>query len=116
MPVEARFSVLVQTDPEVCPASYKIGTRTLSLGYSGHGMALTTHLLLVPRLFMGRTIIQPPNMLYGDIPLFTSQIMNHISNRVTNILILFTVTLTVYSENHVTHINTLWEKFKIYQY
>jgi hypothetical protein len=45
-----RFSAPVQTGPGAHPASYTMGTGSLSRGESGRGVALTTHPHLVPRL------------------------------------------------------------------
>lgn len=42
-PVEARYSLLGKTGPEAHPASCATGTRCLSPGQSGQGVALTTH-------------------------------------------------------------------------
>jgi len=41
--VGARFSALVQTGPGAHPASYTMGTGSLSRGKSGRGVALITH-------------------------------------------------------------------------
>ena len=46
----ARFSASVQTGPGTHLASYTEGTGSVSRGYSGRGVALTTHLHLAPRL------------------------------------------------------------------
>jgi hypothetical protein len=43
IPVGAKFSTPVQTCPGAHPASYIMGTGSLSWGYSGRGVALTTH-------------------------------------------------------------------------
>ena len=43
MPVKLRFSAPVQTDPGTHPASYTMGTGSLSRGQSGRVVALTTH-------------------------------------------------------------------------
>jgi len=43
IPVGARFSALVQTGPGAHPASYTMGTGSLSRGKSGRGVALITH-------------------------------------------------------------------------
>ena len=48
--VGAIFSKSVQTGNGAHPASFKIGNGSLSQGYSSHGVALTTHLHLAPRL------------------------------------------------------------------
>jgi len=40
IPVGARFSAAVRTGPGAHPASYKMGTRTLSRGWSGRGWLL----------------------------------------------------------------------------
>ena len=45
-----RFSISVQIDPGAHPASYTVGTESLSWGYSGRCVALTTHPHLVQRL------------------------------------------------------------------
>ena len=45
----ARFSPPVQTDPGAHPASYTVGTGSFP-GWSGQGVALTTHPHLAPRL------------------------------------------------------------------
>jgi len=50
MLVEARFSAPVQTGHGAHPASCIVGTRSLSQGLSGRGMAFTTHPHLVPKL------------------------------------------------------------------
>jgi len=44
-PVGARFSASVQTGLGAHPASCTMGTRSLPRGYSGRGVALTTHTL-----------------------------------------------------------------------
>ena len=44
------FSLPVQTDPEVHPASCIVGTGYLSRGQSGRRVALTIHSCLAPRL------------------------------------------------------------------
>jgi hypothetical protein len=41
---------LVQTDPAAHPASFTMGTGSLSRGQSGRGVTLTVHPLLAPRL------------------------------------------------------------------
>ena len=46
----ARFSASVQTGPGTHLASSTEGTGSVSRGYSGRGVALTTHLHLAPRL------------------------------------------------------------------
>ena len=43
IPVGAKFSTLVQTSPGTNPASYTMGTVSLSRGLSGRGVALNTH-------------------------------------------------------------------------
>jgi len=43
MPVGVRFSASDQTGPGAHPASYTMGTGSLSREQSGRGMALTTH-------------------------------------------------------------------------
>ena len=48
--VETRFSAPVQNGPGAHPASYKMGTGSLSRRYSSGGVALTTHLRLALRL------------------------------------------------------------------
>jgi hypothetical protein len=50
IPVEVRFHAPVQTGPGAHPASYTIGTGSLSQGYSGRCVALTTHPHLAQRL------------------------------------------------------------------
>ena len=45
----ARLSAPVQTCPGAYPASYAMGTGSLSRGQSGRGGTLTTHLHLAPR-------------------------------------------------------------------
>ena len=50
IPVKARFFAPAQTGRGAHPASYKIGTGSLSRWYSGRGVALTTHSHLRPRL------------------------------------------------------------------
>jgi hypothetical protein len=47
---EARFSAPIQTHPGVHPASYTVGTGSLSQGLSSQGVTLTTHPHLMPRL------------------------------------------------------------------
>jgi hypothetical protein len=51
----------VRSGPEAHPASCTIGTRSLSQGQGGRGVALTSHPLLAPRLTMGRAILLPPS-------------------------------------------------------
>ena len=41
----ARFSAPAPTGPGAHPASYTMGTVSLSRGYSGRGVAFTTHLI-----------------------------------------------------------------------
>ena len=48
IPVGARFSTLVQTDPGVHPASCTMGTGSFLGAKSGRGVTLTPHPLLVP--------------------------------------------------------------------
>jgi hypothetical protein len=43
IPVWARFSASVQNGPGAHPASYTMGTGSLSRGLSGRGVVLTTH-------------------------------------------------------------------------
>ena len=50
IPVGARFSASVQTGPRAHPASYTRDTGSLSRGFSAWGVALTSHVLLAPRL------------------------------------------------------------------
>jgi hypothetical protein len=50
IPVGARFSAPVQTDPGAHRACYTIGTGSLSRGYIGRDLELTTHPHLVPGL------------------------------------------------------------------
>jgi hypothetical protein len=50
IPLGARFSVPFQTGPNNHPSSYVVGTRCLSRGQSGRGVALTIHPHLAPRL------------------------------------------------------------------
>ena len=50
VPVEARFSLPSHTGPGAHPASCTMGTRSLCLGLSGRGVALTTHPQVAPRL------------------------------------------------------------------
>ena len=49
IPVGARLSAPVQTDPEAHPASCTKGTGSFSGGGGGRGVTLTTHPPLVPR-------------------------------------------------------------------
>jgi hypothetical protein len=42
----ARFSTPVQTVPGAHPASYTLGTGSLSWGWSDRGVVLTTHLIM----------------------------------------------------------------------
>jgi hypothetical protein len=49
IPVGARFSVSVQTDPGAHPASYTMGSGSFPGVESCRGVTLTTHPLLVPR-------------------------------------------------------------------
>jgi len=46
----------VQTDPGAHPASYTMGTGSLSRGQNGRGVALTIHIHLVPKLRKSRAI------------------------------------------------------------
>ena len=50
IPVGSRFSALVQTGPGTHPVFYTMCTGSLSRGWSGRGVALTTHFHLSPRL------------------------------------------------------------------
>jgi hypothetical protein len=50
IPVGARFFAPVHTGPGAYPASYKMGTGSLSRGLSGRSVELTTHPHLVPGL------------------------------------------------------------------
>lgn len=52
-PVGTRFFGSIQIGPEDHPVSCKMGAGCLSQGYSGRGVALTTHPLLAPELRMG---------------------------------------------------------------
>jgi hypothetical protein len=56
IPVGARFSASVQTDPGAHPASCTMGTGSFAGVKSGRGVTLTPHLLLVPWSRKGRTI------------------------------------------------------------
>ena len=65
IPVEARFSAPVQTGPWDHPASYTMSTGSFP-GISSQGMALTTHLHLVPRLKEEQSYTStPPQGLHG---------------------------------------------------
>ena len=59
IPVEARFSAPVQTSPGAHPAFCTMGTGSFPRVKSGRGMLLTTHPLLVPRLWKSRAIPLP---------------------------------------------------------
>jgi len=48
IPMEARFSAPVQTDPGTHPASCTMGTGSFTGVKSGRGVTLTPHPLLVP--------------------------------------------------------------------
>ena len=50
IPVGARLFPSYQTGPGAHPDSYTMDTGSLSLGYSGRSVALTTHPHLAPRL------------------------------------------------------------------
>jgi hypothetical protein len=50
IPVGARFSAPIQTDPGAHPASYTVDIGSVSRALSGRGVALTTHPHLAPRL------------------------------------------------------------------
>jgi len=75
--VDVRFSVPVQTYPRAHPASFTLGTSSLSQQESGWGMVLTTRALLVLRFCVGRGIA---------VPLFFALIMSH---RVTFIYVIY---------------------------
>jgi hypothetical protein len=60
------FSLPVQTGLEARPASCTMGTRYLSLGHNGRGVALTTHSHLAPRLKKEYSYSSnPPRGLHG---------------------------------------------------
>jgi hypothetical protein len=56
IPVEAKFSALVQSGPEANPASCTMGTGCFRGAKSGRGVNLTPHPLLVPWSRKGRAI------------------------------------------------------------
>jgi hypothetical protein len=56
MPVEARFSVPVQTGPGANPASCTMGSGSIPGVKSGRGVTMTPHPLLVPWSRKGRAI------------------------------------------------------------
>ena len=56
IPVGARFSAPVQTDPGAHPASCTMGTGSFPGVKSGRGVTLTPHPLLVPWSWKGRAI------------------------------------------------------------
>jgi hypothetical protein len=56
IPVEARFSAPVQTDPGAHPASCTMGTGSFPGVKSGQGVTLTPHPLLMPRSWKSRAI------------------------------------------------------------
>jgi hypothetical protein len=64
-PVWERFSLPVQPDPEVHPASCIVGIWSLSLGYSGWCAVLTTHSLLVPKSYS----VPWRHVIWGNIPI-----------------------------------------------
>jgi hypothetical protein len=64
--VEARFSAPNQKGPGTHPASCTMGTDCISLGYTGQGVALTTHPPLAPKLKKEWSYTSaPPVGLYG---------------------------------------------------
>ena len=74
IPVEARFSVPVQTGPGAHPASCKMGTGSFSGVKSGRGVTLTPYHLLMPLVMkeqsytstptIGRTVCTEAQCLY----------------------------------------------------
>jgi len=65
--VGTKFSLSVQNGPEAHPASCTRGTRSLLRGLCGRGVALTTHLHLVPRLKKEYSYTSTPHLDLYDV-------------------------------------------------
>ena len=92
IPVEARYSAPVQTGPGAHPASYTIGTGSLSRGWSGQGVT-NTHPHLAPRLKKEYSYTSTPplgrqGLFYGELYLYSSRLTSTFQTNVSSQIII----------------------------
>ena len=106
-PVPTRFSGPSQTGLEAHPTVYILGTRPLSRGYSGQGMAFTMHPLVAPLLSKGTvTAVLSPcacSACHGTAYIFMYEYVTQIITAFTSTLsgTLIFSTPTTYTRKHL---------------